>query len=165
MQKQFLILSRNMAEHLDPSQHWATLGSIAMIRISSDPFRQHPHHNVFAGIVHFDFSDISEETYFRYLEQLQPGQEPKVHMITAKDADTIVEFATKHKDVTTFVVHCDAGVSRSAGVMMALCDTVFDRPDEGAHIATSHKYIPNITVYSYIIKAYERLTGIKLTYD
>ena len=43
------------------------------------------------------------------------------HCITKEDAENIVKFVNKNKNkVDKFIVHCEAGVSRSAGVGAAI---------------------------------------------
>ena len=71
--------------------------------------------------------------------------------ITSTDADNIIKFINKHMDVDECIVHCEAGVSRSAGVAAALMlivngsdKDIFDNP----------KYCPNRTCYTEILNAY-----------
>jgi predicted protein tyrosine phosphatase len=163
MPKQFFILPRYVAGNADPvRQGW---GRTAMIRISSAPFDGHPHQDKFEGIIELDFDDISEKFYEEYIRSLQQDEKPKVRPISDEDADKIVQFAQHYSDVDTFVVHCDAGISRSSGVMLALCETLFEQMDCAHDIMESGRFMPNATVIREIYRAYERLTGNKITYE
>lgn len=161
MPKQFFILPRYVAAQLKPLDRG--YGKTAMIRISSDPLDVHDHQDQFVGTVELGFDDISDTWYDEYVKGLG-NTAPKVRPINTEDAEAIVKFALEHRDVDTFIVHCDAGVSRSSGVMLALCETVFRELDCARDIIESGRFMPNSTVVSFIYKAYERITGNKITY-
>ena len=64
-------------------------------------------------------------------------------------AEDIIEFSERYKDkVNTIVVHCGAGISRSAGVGAALL-RIYNGSDE--EIFGSSRYIPNRHIYNTII--------------
>lgn len=64
------------------------------------------------------------------------------------DANQIINFVQSNKNSTTlFVIHCHAGISRSAAVAAAL--SRYYNGDERFYF---NKFIPNIHVYSTIIK-------------
>jgi predicted protein tyrosine phosphatase len=66
-------------------------------------------------------------------------------------AKEIVEFVDRFKDVECIVCHCDAGVSRSAGVAAALSKFYNGTDDEYFSGETSmysnKRYVPNMRVY------------------
>ena len=71
-------------------------------------------------------------------------------------ARAILDFVDKYKDqVDEIVVHCGAGVSRSAGVAAALC-LVFDQEDAEFFILP---YLPNRHVYRTIWKVWMGYTS------
>lgn len=77
---------------------------------------------------------------------------PHPNCITSKDAEKIVNFVNQYIDkVDEIVVHCSAGVSRSAGVCGAIMciltgsdDYIFDNPN----------FCPNMTCYRAVLNAY-----------
>lgn len=71
--------------------------------------------------------------------------------MTDEQADQVVEFVEKYKDVELIVVHCEAGISRSAGLAAALSKIM-----TGDDIRFFKKFLPNMLVYRKIINAYER---------
>jgi len=79
------------------------------------------------------------------------------HPLTHEQGQELKEFITKHKD-KRFMIHCAAGVSRSAGVGCAVeCIVNFDGDDYGyktgkSDIKSHERYSPNPTVYDRIIK-------------
>jgi len=61
--------------------------------------------------------------------------------MTEAHAQLIVDFAKKHYNcVQRFIIHCEYGQSRSAGITVALCEH-FERTDNG--IPKDERYIPN----------------------
>ena len=73
-------------------------------------------------------------------------------LFTIKDAKKVLEFIQKHiGSVDFFLVHCHAGISRSAGVAAAL-SKIYNKDD--SHIFTCGKYLPNMFVYKTILNEY-----------
>lgn len=71
--------------------------------------------------------------------------------ITEKDAEKIAEFVKRTADkVDTVIVHCEAGISRSAGVAAAISKYLFN--DDTA-IFNNRQYCPNMTCYRYVLNA------------
>ena len=76
---------------------------------------------------------------------------PNKDAITDSDAEKIVDFVNRYKNtVDQVVVHCSAGISRSAGVAAALMNmlgqddsVIFDNP----------VYCPNMTCYRAVLNA------------
>ena len=66
-----------------------------------------------------------------------------------EDAKNIVDFVFKHKDVDNIVVHCDAGISRSAGVAAAL-SKIFNN-DDFKYFSPYTMYEPNMCCYNGIL--------------
>ena len=73
------------------------------------------------------------------------------HM-TREDADKIIEFVNNHLNcVDEIIVHCGAGVSRSAGVCAALMLII--NGDDSA-IFNNGKYCPNMHCYRLVLESY-----------
>lgn len=66
-----------------------------------------------------------------------------------EDAKNIVNFVFKHNDVNNIVVHCDAGISRSAGVAAAL-SKIFNN-DDMEYFSQESIYEPNMCCYREIL--------------
>lgn len=71
-------------------------------------------------------------------------------------ARQVAEFVTKHADVEMFVIHCEAGISRSAGIAAAL-GLYFDRDDsqfyQDPHTGEGCPFYPNSHVKSLVMRA------------
>lgn len=71
--------------------------------------------------------------------------------ITPQQAEEIADFVLQNrKKVQRYIVHCEFGQSRSAGVAAAI-RTYFEGNDGG--IFRSRRYAPNRTCYHYVLNA------------
>ena len=77
-----------------------------------------------------------------------------VNSITSDDAQKIVKFVKwcQSHDIEKIIVHCNAGVSRSAGVCAALEKVILG---DDMDIFSSGNYVPNMTCYRAILDAWE----------
>jgi predicted protein tyrosine phosphatase len=119
----------------------------------------YPHRYAVIGVVSHD--DVHPELQEGYVDALRlnfydidfkidvyPG-------ITDVDADRIIEFVENNKNlVDLFVVHCNAGISRSSGIAAALS---FIYNGDDAWVFSDHRYMPNMLVYRKILKAAEKV--------
>ena len=72
--------------------------------------------------------------------------------ITKDDGRRIIDFVNQHiNDVEQIVVHCEGGVSRSAGVCAALMKIINGNDWE---IFKSGYYCPNMTCYRTVLETY-----------
>lgn len=125
-----------------------------------------------AGAVRYSYSPNLEASavisistpYEEYAERIYPSPYNKISAVirlvfddvdggkdcmTAEDAQKIARFVKLHED-KKIIVHCDAGVSRSAGIAAAImkyynCDDtpIFDSP----------RYCPNMLCYRLTLNA------------
>lgn len=99
-----VVLSREEAERYEPREREICI-SIA------DPDAEPAHvSNRFAAVIRLHFTDVIERG------------EPADVLFSADHARAIREFFDAWPDATRVVVHCNAGVSRSPGVALGLCD-------------------------------------------
>ena len=101
---EFVVLSREEAEAYEPS------GKEICISISdpdASPARVSRH---FAAVLRLNFDDVTE-----------PG-EPSDVLFCEDHAREIRQFLDSWPDAERVVVHCNAGMSRSPGVALGLCD-------------------------------------------
>lgn len=133
----FRIMSRQSAESFE------TKDSHAVISIT-DPTAENaklPEQESRKGLLRLKFHDVDRELNI-------PGV--KIVPFSNEDAKKIVEFVAQVKDsVELIVCHCEAGISRSAGVVAAL-KRIFEEDDSDI----LHLYLPNMRVRWLILKAH-----------
>jgi predicted protein tyrosine phosphatase len=82
------------------------------------------------------FTDVEEERNNR-------------NVITEDHAKQVVDFVNKNNTIRLWVVHCEMGMSRSAGVGAAIAKTI-----NGDDTAFFKFYTPNMTCYRKVLKAF-----------
>jgi predicted protein tyrosine phosphatase len=100
----FVVLSREEAERYKPGEREIC---ISIADPDAEPARLS---GGFAAVLRLNFTDIIEMG------------EPSDVLFSEDDAQAIREFIDAWPDVRRIVVHCHAGVSRSPGVALGLCD-------------------------------------------
>jgi len=104
----------------------------------------------FFDVLSVSFWDVAED-----LEFYKP--------INKKETNKIAKFIHKHKNSKKYIIHCSAGISRSAGVGMAIhCCLDFDGDinkfkKETCHIYNHKRYRPNEYVFEKICRAFKGL--------
>ena len=89
------------------------------------------------------------------------GNDPKYPTISKQQAEKLADFIHNHKN-EKFVVHCGAGISRSAGVAMAvICITKFHGDKfsfevSDCEIRKDKRFFPNLTVFDRICEQYRK---------
>jgi hypothetical protein len=130
---QIRVMSRNKAIRYSYSDHPLTL--IISIR---DVGRAIPHFHKGNLIIHyFEFDDVEENSAHGF-------------PISTEQAQEIVK-VIKSTPVDDIVVHCEAGVSRSAGVAAAI--GMFLNNDD-SFIFNDGRYCPNNTCYRKVMEAF-----------
>lgn len=132
---EFLVMSRSEAAKYSSELTKRTL-IISITDVGSS-------HNDFAlnknivDILHLQFDDV---------------EIPDKNCISPADAEQIVKFVNAHLDETQCIlVHCEAGICRSAGVAAALMLILIGN-DDG--IFKNAKYCPNRSCYRLVLDAY-----------
>lgn len=103
------------------------------------------------------FKDSLSTQFWDIEEDEKPGGNKK---ISQKEADIIHDFILKNKN-NNFIIHCEAGISRSAGVGLAtslICEFNGDKylfATSPNKITTHHRYHPNWAVYDMISNRYD----------
>ncbi|MEA2766170.1 MAG: hypothetical protein QOK07_2574 [Gemmatimonadaceae bacterium] len=100
----FVVLSREEAERYEPTEREICI-SIADPDV--DPARLSDN---FAAVLRLNFTDILEQ------------QDPSDVLFSEHHARSIRNFIDTWPDAARIVVHCHAGMSRSPGVALGLCD-------------------------------------------
>jgi predicted protein tyrosine phosphatase len=101
---EFVVLSREEAERYEPDEREIC---ISIADPDADPARISSH---FAAALRLNFTDIIELG------------EPSDVLFSEDHARAIRKFIDAWPDATRIVVHCNAGMSRSPGVALGLCD-------------------------------------------
>jgi predicted protein tyrosine phosphatase len=133
---QFQVMSRaNARKHsFDPSINKCIIISINDTFVEANQFYPNPQIKAVCSL------------FFNDVEGHEMG-----HMVR-EDADKIIEFVNKHiNDVDEIIVHCGAGVSRSAGVCAALMKIL---TGDDSDIFNSYKYRPNIHCFRLVLESY-----------
>ena len=130
-------MSRNLAHKYSFKPHKEKTAIISIANVDSGfvNFRNNNENNIVA-VLNLFFDDVC-------------GNEP--NCMNENDAKKIAEFAKNTADkVDKIIVHCEAGVSRSAGVAAALMK-YFNNDD--MPIFESPHYCPNMHCYSMVLNA------------
>jgi predicted protein tyrosine phosphatase len=101
---EFVVLSREDAERYEPRDREIC---ISIADPDAEPAQLSSR---FAAVLRLHFTDIIE------------GGEPSDVLFSEDHARAIREFLDAWPDAKRIVVHCNAGVSRSPGVALGLCD-------------------------------------------
>jgi predicted protein tyrosine phosphatase len=103
---EFVVLSREKAECYKPS---GVEVCISILDPRSEPARLSPD---FADVLRLYFSDIAS-----------PSTAPGDVLFDQEHVEAIDSFLARWPNVDRIVVHCMAGVSRSPGVALGICDS------------------------------------------
>ena len=131
----FTVMNRQAAKKYSYHEHGHSYIIISINNIDESPNRFN-HNDELVNVLSLFFDDVG---------QGQPC------CMKQSDADKIIKFVNAYMNVDECVVHCSAGVSRSAGVAAALMKIVNDSDKE---IFDDAKYSPNIGCYSLVLKSF-----------
>lgn len=133
--KNITVLSRKQFEEFIPC------GNTIAISITDPNSEPVEYVGDYKAILHLEFYDLDKDT----------GQFPYSRFVfTKRNAEQILDFVDSFKDsIDSIAIHCEAGVSRSAGVAGALANIL--NGDDRFYFLS---YIPNMRVYSTILDTY-----------
>jgi len=130
-----------------------------MSRTKAIQFSRSAHHAIIAVISISDcdkeFPDLRNNSdngiVYRCKIHFDDVDEGGDHCITDDEAMQIASFIFNIRDkADLLIVHCEAGVSRSAGVAAAVMKFL---DDDDTPIFDSHAYRPNMTCYRKVLRA------------
>ena len=119
-------------------------------------FQQHNHKYIMISIADLDntanrFNKSPELVDVLHL-WFNDEEKPNPTCIKPEDAQKIIAFVNKYVDVVDeIVVHCEAGVSRSAGVCAAIMYIILG---DDKYIFDNPRFCPNMTCYTSVLTAY-----------
>lgn len=133
-----LVMSRDAASRYTFSDECNSDCVIVSITdVGSQPNKFNRKNKHIKGILRLQFNDVC----FR-----QP------YCIQIRDAKKILKFVCKHiKKVKTIVIHCEEGISRSAGIAAAISTILCGHCED---IASNPKYRPNQSCYFTVLATY-----------
>lgn len=135
------VFSRAMVEGIKQFKDDALIISIV------SPGQEHPKLEG-EHIYKFHFRDVTES--------FEMGDGRVINPIEKESAEAIAEIAIAHRDKKVWVIHCEAGISRSPGVAIGLSRYIETDPD-------THKLITMYPCYNkYVRKLIERAMREKI---
>lgn len=123
---------------------------VISINSSSEFFLKIPHNpkNGIKKLLSLSFDDVDKK---QYDDMIVDGY-GSVVLMSEQDAARIVSFVKKYKDsVDGIIVHCDAGVSRSAGVMAAIVKWL---TGDDSKIFSDLRFHPNMWCYQLVLNEF-----------
>ena len=146
-----VVLSRREAEASE-----ATVSNIIISIRSPGSRRAIVGGNEPKDVLWLEFNDVDENGR---VWTLHGNQVKECKRFTEEEAKEVIEFVNKYKDeVELIICHCEAGISRSAGLAAALY-TILGSPEKDAEIWAKKnelgqlKHRPNVHVYQTMLAA------------
>lgn len=140
----FVILNKSKAERLSYTDYSSDKVIISISTPGDEKAEFDSNNKTIKDILYLDFYDISYNS-----QEIFKGYEP----MADEDAVKIRDFVLKWKDkVDTIWVHCDAGISRSAGVAAGILEAL---GKDNSYIFDSKMYFPNLLCYRKILNAFK----------
>lgn len=136
--KKIIVLSKSKAKEFYCDEPW--------ICISIDNYDEHPKINATKrmGLLKMSFGDILD----------QEEASPFGKLFDENDANKILDFVEKfweQEDVTTIMVHCLAGISRSSAVAAAI-NKCYNKNHTGEF--WTGRFYPNIHVFNMLVNTF-----------
>lgn len=131
-----IITNKSKAERLSYTDYSYDKVIISIRTPGDEKAEFYSNNKTIKDILYLEFYDISYNS-----QEIFKGYEP----MTDKDAVKIRDFVLKWKDkVDTLWVHCDVGISRSAGVAAGIIEAL---GEDNSYIFDSKMYFPNLLCY------------------
>ena len=125
---------------------------VISINSSCDLFLEIPRNskNGIKRLLSLSFDDVDKKQY----DEMTEAGYGSVVLMNEQDAARIVAFVKKYKDsVDGIIVHCDAGVSRSAGVMAAIMKWL---TGDDSKIFSDLRFHPNMWCYRLVLNEFTK---------
>lgn len=138
-----LVMSRKEAERYSHSTHFDE-SAVISVSTPDEQYDMNIYGSIYNGIkriLRLSFDDVDNGSL----------------AMTEGDAASIAEFVEENKD-KTIIVHCDAGISRSAGIAAAIMKHY---NGDDTPIFNSRLYCPNMLCYRMVL---EKLEGGRICY-
>lgn len=139
-----IVLNRMKAERLTYTDYSSDKVIISISTPGDEKAEFDSNNKTIKDILYLEFYDISYNS-----QEVFKGYEP----MSDEDAVKIRDFVLKWKGkVDTIWVHCDAGISRSAGVAAGILEVL---GEDNSYIFDSKMYFPNLLCYRKILNAFK----------
>jgi len=134
-----IIMSRAQVKKFSYYPHDEKIAVISISDCDKDyPILNNNKKNGIAHICKFHFDDV---------------EEGGLHCISENDAGHIASFIGRVKDnIDMLIVHCEAGISRSAGVAAAIMKFI---NDDDTVVFDNPMFHPNMTCYKKVLNAFQ----------
>lgn len=140
----FVILNKSKAQRLSYTDYSSDKVIISIRTLGDEKAEFDSNNKTIKDILYLKFYDISYNS-----QEIFKGYAP----MTDEDAVKIKDFVLKWKDkVDTIWVHCDAGISRSAGVAAGIIEAL---GEDNSYIFDSKMYFPNLLCYRKTLNAFK----------
>lgn len=137
------IMNRLKAERLSYTDYSSDKAIISISTPGDEKAEFDSNNETIKDILYLELYDISYNS-----QEIFKGYEP----MSDEDAIKIKDFVLKWKDkVDTLWVHCDAGISRSAGVAAGILESL---GEDNSYIFDSKMYFPNLLCYRKTLNAF-----------
>lgn len=137
-----LVMSRQKAKSASYHRAWPTTAIISIVDVEAKPVYFSPEATWIKSILKLRFDDVEK------------GED---NCLSREQAGRIADFFLKTRDqVEQIIVHCEAGVSRSAGVAAALLKYAGEDQNQ---ILKNPKYRPNMTCYRMVLNCLHESGG------
>lgn len=138
-----IILNKSKAQRLSYTDYSSDKVIISIRTPGDDKAGFDSNNKSIKDILYLEFYDISYNS-----QDVFKGYDP----MTDEDAVKIKDFVLKWKDkVDTLWVHCDAGISRSAGIAAGILEAL---GEDKSYIFDSKMYFPNLLCYRKTLNAF-----------
>lgn len=138
-----MIMNKSKAERMSYTDYSSDKAIISISTPGDEKAEFDRNNKTIKDILYLEFYDISYNS-----QEIFKGYEP----MTDEDAVKIKDFVLKWKDeVDTIWVHCDAGISRSAGVAAGIIEAL---GEDNSYIFDSKVYFPNLLCYRKTLNAF-----------
>jgi predicted protein tyrosine phosphatase len=160
MNKKVFVLSRmefegNMRTNNIDEDNVEKYKDLALISITDNP-KNHYFKKDHENVLNMDFDDVGDKAYDSRAEiekQLGTKLEETYRIFHEKDAKKIVDFIEKNEG-KTFIIHCEAGISRSGAVGQYMRDFYEWVDKEDFDNRVEKKIFPNMLVLRLLKKEY-----------
>ena len=104
----------------------------------------------------FLFDDVDKESKFYNLEKQKYDTLIPIRKYQAEDITNLIK--EKYNQIDYMIVHCNAGISRSAGIVGAVCKYLWN---DDSDIFNDKYFKPNMYVYRMLLDIFYELNWIE----
>lgn len=154
MNKRIDVRSKRLAEQYQSEAPWACISVVS--EVGDWPLISGVNR---VGLLQLAFHDRSSQHYVNHPLMAHT-------YFQKQQAEQVLDFVDQHWDnVEGFMIHCEAGISRSAAIAAAIELIKHGRGADNLYFDQSTPYVPNTHVYKVILKVWQERGGQLLESD